>query len=176
MIIIIGALTPAAILIPDSSFIPNILPLKISWQLPSVLLCAIVCGPKPAAIASISYLTIGIFYLPIFHGGGSIGYLLTPEIGYLIGFTPASILTGVLAKNEKTNRLIRLTLISMLGMIVIHITGIINLLWGGLTDRWSESTIDLLISYSLIPMANQFLICPSIAIISISMKKILFIK
>ena len=34
------------------------------------------------------YLLVGLFLLPIFHQGGSLGYLLTPNFGYLLGIYP----------------------------------------------------------------------------------------
>ena len=31
---------------------------------------------------------MGLFILPVFHQGGSLGYLLTPNFGYLLGLYP----------------------------------------------------------------------------------------
>ena len=34
------------------------------------------------------YIILGLFIAPVFHHGGSIGYLLTPNFGYLLGIYP----------------------------------------------------------------------------------------
>ena len=176
MIILVGTFIPTAILIPKLSSLPYIFALKTSWQVPSVLLCAIVCGPNSASIASIAYLTIGLFFIPIFHGGGSIGYLLTPDFGYLAGFIPASIITGEMSKHLKTTNLISFTKIAIIGVVIIQITGIINIIIGAIGSRWNENMGDLLFSYTLAPLPKQLFICPAIAILSILIKKILFKK
>ncbi len=170
--ILVGALIPSLILLPNLSLSPDLITLKSTWQIPSLLLCALFCGPKSALIASIGFLTIGLFYLPIFQGGGSIGYLLTPEFGYLAGFIPASVITGTIAKNTKKNNLIGTTLAAMAGVAIIQITGIINLVIGEMTLRWSADLSELLFSYSFSPLLSQLLICPAIAILTILLNRI----
>ena len=44
---------------------------------------------------------LGIFIVPIFHQGGSIGYLLTPNFGYLIGMYPMIKIINNLSKKNK---------------------------------------------------------------------------
>ena len=176
ILILIGALIPSLLFLPNLSLSPYLLPLKSTWQLPSLLLCAIICGPKSALIASVAYLTIGIFYLPIFDGGGSIGYLLTPEFGYLAGFIPASLITGIIASRTKKNNLIGLTISAAAGVALIQLIGIINLVIGSITSRWSDNLSDLLISYTLTPLFSQLIVCPAIALLSITIKKISFVK
>tara|TARA_Y100001968_G_C19439738_1_gene761830 strand:+ start:1264 stop:1836 length:573 start_codon:yes stop_codon:yes gene_type:complete len=176
MMILIGAFIPSLIILPTFNIFPDLLALKTTWQLPSLLLCAMLCGPRSALIAAIAYLTIGIFFIPIFNGGGSIGYLLTPEFGFLAGFIPASIITGTVALQTKRNSLIGFTKAASYGVALMQLTGIINIVIGTITSRWSENLSDLLISYSLAPFFSQLLICPAIALISISLNKFLFLK
>ncbi|MFN9914874.1 MAG: biotin transporter BioY, partial [Pirellulaceae bacterium] len=47
------------------------------------------CGPRSALLAAVGYLSLGLFQLPVFHGGGGSSYLLDPGFGYLAGFLPA---------------------------------------------------------------------------------------
>ena len=68
---------------------PSLLSLPSTWQVPALLICALVAGPRAGVIASVAYLTIGLVDLPVFHGGGGLAYLLTPGFGYLAGFIPA---------------------------------------------------------------------------------------
>ena len=101
LLIIIGGLTPSALLLPKHDLESNLIILTSSWQIPVILLCSIVSGTNVAIIASISYITIGLFFLPIFHGGGSLGYIFTPEFGYIVGFIFSALVVGDLFKNSK---------------------------------------------------------------------------
>jgi len=176
MLIIVGSMIPSAILFPQSSFVPHVVSLNSSWQIPAVLLSSMICGPQTGFIASFAYLTIGLFYLPVFHGGGSIGYILTPEFGYLLGFIPASLVTGKLARKFPKNQLIGLTVTAITGILIIHIIGILNLFIGNIIYRWQANLLELFIAYSLAPIPAQLILCPSISIISIALKRILLIK
>ena len=174
--IIVGVHIPSAILIPSYDQTLNILSLKTSWQTPSLLISSIICGSKSSLIAATAYLTIGLFYIPVFHGGGSIGYALTPEFGYLISFLPTSFLVGNLSKKIRGNKIIGYTLCSIVGLLIIHTIGIFNLLLGSLTQKWDETLYNMLFKYTIVPFFHQLLICPAVALIGITMKKILFIK
>ena len=46
---------------------------------------------------------MGLFILPVFHQGGSLGYLLTPNFGYLLGFYPLITIIDNLNKRNKLN-------------------------------------------------------------------------
>ena len=174
--ILIGGMIPTAIFLPTFNSPLNTISLNTSWQISAVLICTIVCGSRSAFVAIVAYLIIGLFYLPIFNGGGSIGYILTPEFGYLLGFLPASIICGELAQKVKDNRIITITLISCIGVIIIHLIGIANIILGTIVYKWPNTLGDILFSYTLAPISNQIILCPVIAILSISLKKILLIK
>ena len=95
---------PSSIIFPQEDLSLSISPLHSNWQIQGVLLTSLLCGPQIGTISAISYLIIGLFYLPVFHGGGSVGYILTHEFGYLLGFIPAAWICGFLAKqNTKAN-------------------------------------------------------------------------
>ncbi len=176
MMIILGAMIPSAILLPKFHLPLNILTLNSSWQIPGLLLCALVSGPRSAVIAAVAYLTIGIFFLPVFQGGGSIGYLLTPEFGYLMGFVPAAWISGQLAEKEKVSNIVSLFLAAIYGVIVIQIIGTLNLIIGTTLTNWQEPFGDLIFKYTFVPLTAQILICPSIALVALIMRKLLLIK
>ena len=61
--------------------------------------------------------------MPVFHQGGSIGYLLTPNFGYLLGIFPLIKIIDNLNKRNKIN--IRNFLINgFIAIIAMHLTGI----------------------------------------------------
>ena len=49
-----------------------------------------------------NYKLIGLFCIPVFHQGGSLGYLLTPYFGYLLGIYP---LVRIIDSLNKKNRI-----------------------------------------------------------------------
>jgi len=66
----------------------NNLELPITWQIPTIILLTLLFHKKVVLRAFSIYLILGLFIFPIFHQGGSIGYLLTPNFGYLLGLYP----------------------------------------------------------------------------------------
>ena len=40
-----------------------------------------VSGPRAGVMAAVGYLTLGLFSLPVFHGGGGLSYVLEPGFG-----------------------------------------------------------------------------------------------
>ena len=176
MLIIICGMIQSAIILPQKNLSISIYQLQSTWQIHALLLISLICGPKIGTISSLSYLIIGIFYLPVFHGGGSVGYILTPEFGYLIGFIPASFTCGLLANDRSKANLINFTLYTLFSLLIIHFIGIIYLIIGSLFGTWGQNIIDLILTNSIIPLPSQVLMCFSISLLSIILRRILFIK
>jgi biotin transport system substrate-specific component len=70
------------------------------------------------------YLIIGLFIIPVFHQGGSIGYLLTPNFGYLLGTYP---LIKIIDNLNKKNKIYigNFLLTGFLAIVAMHLTGIL---------------------------------------------------
>ena len=62
--------------------------LPITWQIPTIILLTLMFHKKVVFTAFSIYIFFGLFISPVFHQGGSIGYLLTPNFGYLLGAYP----------------------------------------------------------------------------------------
>ena len=62
--------------------------LPITWQIPTIILLTLIFHKKVVFGAFSIYIILGLFIFPVFHQGGSIGYLLTPNFGYLLGSYP----------------------------------------------------------------------------------------
>ena len=167
---------PSATLMINNKFSFEIIEIPISYQVPALLLTGLLCGPKAGTIAAIAYLTIGLFYLPVFHGGGSIGYIATPGFGYLASFVPAAWITGQIVQLRRKNSIYKLFRASISGLTIIHMVGIINILIGTLTSRWNYSLIELLYIYSISNFPFQFLLCIPIILLAKSIRKILFLE
>ena len=167
---------PSSIIFPKEDLSLSISPLHSNWQIQGVLLTSLLCGPQIGTISAISYLIIGLFYLPVFHGGGSVGYILTHEFGYLLGFIPAAWICGFLAKQNTKANLINYSCFTILSLCVVHIIGIIYLIIGKVFGNWLEDLSDLIIINTFIPFPTQLLLCISISLLSIFLRRVLIIK
>ena len=176
MLIIIGAMLPSSIILPLEDLSLSISSLHSNWQIQALLLTSLLCGAQIGTICSISYLIIGLFYLPIFHGGGSIGYILTPEFGYLIGFIPAAWICGYLAQGKAKANIIDYSIFTFYSLCILHLTGIIYLIFGRLFGLWINNLFDLILINTIIPFPTQLLLCLAISPLSILLSRILIVK
>ena len=176
MLIIICAMIPSSIILPQVDLSLSIIPLNSNWQLQGLLLTSLICGPHVGTISALSYLIIGLFYLPIFHGGGSVGYILTHEFGYLLGFIPAAWTCGSLSKKYSKANLINYSIYTTLSLCIMHIIGIIYLIFGKIFFKWIDNLFDLILINTFIPFPSQLLLCISISLISILLKRILLLR
>ena len=173
LLITVGGMIPSSIFTIGQNLNPKIHDLPSSWQVPALLLAGAVCGPESGMIAVIGYITLGLFYLPVFHGGGSIGYLATPDFGYIAGFLPAVWITGKIVQRNKQNSIYQIFVAVFVGLTTIHSIGIMNLLIGTLANRWPNDLLELIISYSIATFPIQLLLCPTVVIVAKLTRKIL---
>ncbi len=103
--------------------LPNMMPMTL--QTFFVLLTGLVLPVKASALATITYMTLGLIGLPIFSGGGGLGYLLMPNFGFIIGFVVASVIISIIAERLKKRSFSHYFAISLLGVAVIYIIGIL---------------------------------------------------
>jgi biotin transport system substrate-specific component len=101
----------------------NNLELPITWQIPSIILLTIIFHKKVVFRAFFIYLILGLFIIPVFHQGGSIGYLLTPNFGYLLGFYPLIKIIDNLNNRNKIN-VGKFLKNGFIGIVAMHLTGI----------------------------------------------------
>jgi len=77
--------------------------LPITWQIPTIILLTLMFHKKVVFTAFSIYIILGLFISPVFHQGGSIGYLLTPNFGYLLGAYPLIKIIDNLNTRNKIN-------------------------------------------------------------------------
>tara|TARA_Y100001968_G_C19297358_1_gene687292 strand:- start:75 stop:584 length:510 start_codon:yes stop_codon:yes gene_type:complete len=167
---------PSSIILPQEDLSLSIVSLNSNWQIQGLLLSSILCGPQIGTICAVSYLLIGLFYLPVFHGGGSVGYILTPEFGYLLGFIPAAWICGFLSKRNSKANLINYSSYAILSLCSIHIIGIIYLILFKISGKSMHNLFDLILRNTLMTFPNQLLLCISIIPLSLLLKRILIVK
>ena len=77
--------------------------IPITWQIPTIILLTLIFHKKVVFRAFSIYIIMGLFILPVFHQGGSLGYLLTPNFGYLLGLYPLIKIIDDLNNRNKIN-------------------------------------------------------------------------
>ncbi len=121
--IVITSMLPVNIPLPLIYKSSNNLELPITWQIPTIILLTLIFHKKVVFKAFSIYIILGLFILPVFHQGGSLGYLLTSNFGYLLGSYPLIKIIDNLNNKNKIN--VRIFLKN--GFIAIgamHLTGI----------------------------------------------------
>lgn len=166
----------AAAPLPDPQGGWTLTSLPITLQVPALLLTALVCGHRSALLAAVAYLSLGLLQLPVFHSGGGSSYLLDPGFGYLAGFVPAGWLAGKLARQPGMDDLLKLTGTAAFGLLVIQLCGVLNLLLGALAGRWRGELPQLLVSYSLVPLPSQLLLCTAVAVVALVLRRVLLVQ
>jgi biotin transport system substrate-specific component len=124
-IIIISTFIPVSFSIPFANKLVETYEIPITWQIPSIVMITLIFRGKIVIKAFSIYLIIGLFFIPVFHQGGSLGYLLTPNFGYLLGMYP---LIKIIDNLNKRNQLINyyeLLKYVTLGICSMHLIGII---------------------------------------------------
>jgi len=97
--------------------------LPITLQIPTIILLTLIFHKKIVFRALSIYIILGLFILPVFHQGGSLGYLLTPKFGYLIGIYPLIKIIDNLNNRNKIN-ISHFLINGCLAITAMHLTGI----------------------------------------------------
>ena len=122
--IIISTMLPIYIYLPSNIYSLQFKDMPITWQVPTIIFLTIIFSSDIVYKAFTIYILIGLFILPVFYDGGSLGYILTPNFGYLLGIYPLIKTINNLNKKEYIS-LNEFFGISILALIIMHSTGII---------------------------------------------------
>ena len=101
----------------------NNIELPITWQIPTIILLTLIFHKKVVFRAFSIYIILGVFIFPVFHQGGSIGYLLTPNFGYLLGVYPLIKIIDNLNTRNKIN-VGNFLINGFIAIGAMHLTGI----------------------------------------------------
>ena len=121
--LVITSMLPVYIPLPFIHKSSNNFELPITWQIPTIILLTLIFHKKVVIRAFSIYIILGLFILPVFHQGGSLGYLLTPNFGYLLGLYPLIKIIDNLNTRNKINvgNILKNGFIAICAM---HVTGI----------------------------------------------------
>ncbi len=121
--IIISTMLPVYIPLPFIGKTGTSYEIPITWQIPTVIVLILLFNSKVVFKAFTIYIILGLFLFPVFPQGGSIGYLLTPNFGYLLGIFPLIKIIDNLNKYKINTR--KFLFNGILAITSMHITGII---------------------------------------------------
>ena len=122
--IIISTLLPIYIPLPFKNISNNNFELPITMQIPTIILLTLFFDRNVVLKAFTIYIIFGLFIYPVFHQGGSVGYLLTPNFGYLLGMFPLILIIDKLNKRIKYN-IGDFLINGFIAISAMHLTGII---------------------------------------------------
>ena len=143
---------------------PNMMP--VTLQTFFVLLTALVLPMKAPLLAILTYMALGLVGLPIFSGGGGLGYFLMPNFGFIIGFLIATVIISAVTEKLKNRKLWQYIVASMLGMTVIYIIGI--LYFAFITNVYNNNDYSAIwfIQTVFLPLIPKEIICIILASLS----------
>jgi len=121
--LVITSMLPVYIPLPFIFKSSNNFELPITWQIPTIIFLTLIFNKKVVFKAFSIYLILGLFIFPVFPQGGSIGYLLTPNFGYLLGLYPLIRIIDNLNNRNKIN-VGNFLKNGFIAIGVMHITGI----------------------------------------------------
>ena len=122
-LLIIAAMLPVYISPPFIDKPINSIEMPITWQIPIIILLTLIFHKKVVFRAFSLYIILGLFMFPVFHQGGSIGYLLTPNFGYLLGMYPLVRIIDNLNNRIKIN-IGNFLINGLIAIGAMHLTGI----------------------------------------------------
>ena len=121
--LVITSMLPVYIPLPFIYKSSNNIELPITWQIPTIILLTLIFHKKVVIRAFSIYIILGVFIFPVFHQGGSIGYLLTPNFGYLLGYYPLIKIIDNLNTRNKIN-VGNFLKNGFIAIVAMHLTGI----------------------------------------------------
>ena len=110
-------------------------------QIPVVFFIVALLGRKFGILSVMLYIILGLFF-PIFALGGGISYLFEYGFGYILAFIPAIFFAGTLLKGNTDA--VRVLLISIIGVLTIHVLGILYMLF---ISTLRHAPMDMVISW-----------------------------
>ena len=122
-LLVISTMLPVYISLPFVDESKYSFEMPITWQIPTIILLTLIFHKKVVFRAFSIYIILGLLIAPVFHQGGSMGYLLTPNFGYLLGLYPLIKIIDNLNTRNKINvgNFLKNGFIAICAM---HVTGI----------------------------------------------------
>ena len=139
-----------------------------------VIMASLLLGKKGGTLAVIIYIVMGIIGIPIFAAGGGPAYVLRPGFGFLLGFIIAAYIIGFILEKMKSQGLFSMIFASTIGMIAYYSVGAIYFYL--IKNFYSGEMVSfkvVIVTYCLITVIPDFILCVLASYLSNRMKPIL---
>lgn len=100
-------------------------PISITMQFLVTNLCFLLLGKKWGGVATLLYLILGLFGLPIFNGGGGFAYALKPSFGFLIGFLVGGFVGAWFREKTGKTNFATYMIASLIDMLIMDVIGVV---------------------------------------------------
>jgi biotin transport system substrate-specific component len=97
--------------------------LNITFQGFFAVIAGPLLGPGKGALAMVLYMLLGLAGLPLFSGGGGLGYVLAPSFGFIPGFILGAVVSG-LYYGKSVKSYFNAAISSAAGMAAIYLAGV----------------------------------------------------
>lgn len=135
-----------------------------------VLLSALVLTVKSNFFAIFTYIALGIIGLPIFTGGGGLGYVVMPTFGFILGFLIGSVIISITVEKAPIKSFKGYFTVCMIAIAIIYIIGVS---YFAFITKTNDSIIAI-IQTTVLPFLPKDIICALLAsITSIKIKPII---
>ncbi len=122
-------------------------------------LAGLILGKRLGGAAISAYVIIGLIGLPIFTGGGGIGYVFQPTFGFLVMFAVGAAVAGWFVETFGAGKWQWFTA-SMLNLVIVFVFGTAYYVW--ITNFYLQSgknVIDMIVACALLPLPGDILLC-----------------
>ena len=171
--IIISTMLPSYISVPIFFQESINIEVPINWQLIVIIFLTIILSGKLVINAFTIYIILGLFFLPVFHDGGSLGYIITPNFGYILGTYPLIYTVNKLNKEHHIYIKDFLKIVTK-ALFIMHLVGIIYILFQLLFYSNLDDFIYLISKFSLSKLPMQILFFPLLIPLLIPFNKFKF--
>ena len=169
--IVISSMIPINIPIPSVEKIYRIVEIPINYQIPIIIFLTLIYSGEFLTKVYAIYILIGLFFLPVFFDGGSLGYILTPNFGFLLGIYPMIVYINKLKFKNKIT-IYNFILYGIISLLILHLIGIIYLIIQLLIFDRIELILYSIGVYSFAKLPYQILMLFPCTLLLISFKKI----
>ena len=169
--IFISSMIPPYISVPSNGNTFTTVELPVNWQIPTIIILTFIFSDKILIKSHTIYLILGLFFLPLFNDGGSLGYILTPNFGFLLGVYPMIIYIHK-QKSKTYLTIFKFIFYGILSLLILHLTGIIYIAIQLLIFSRLDLLLYIIGKYSIANLPFQILMLFPSSLLLISQKKI----
>lgn len=108
-------------------------------QIPTIMFIVALLGRRFGIASVLIYISVGIFFAPVFALGGGFKYVFQYGFGYILAYIPAVFFAGSILTSGLTYR--NMAQATLVGVVTIHLFGILYMLFIATLQRESASLI-----------------------------------